>query len=88
MKLPFQQKRKEGLLVREFSKDVDSSELVWHRDRRDRHVRVRSGVGWQLQVENKLPKPLVPGKTYFIPKNMYHRVIKGSKNLVVEIREA
>ena len=86
-KLPFKQNRKGSLLIREFSKDVESSELVWHRDRTDRHVKVRSGKGWQLQLENSLPENLVPGEIYFIPKNTYHRVIKGQQRLVVEIKE-
>lgn len=87
MKYPFRQKRKGSLLIREFSKDIDASELVWHRDRDDRYVRVVSGSGWKLQIENKLPKNLVSGRIYFIPKNTYHRVCKGRDNLVVEIRE-
>ena len=85
---PFRQKKlAENVFLREFSRDVGSSELAWHRDRRDRYVKVRSGAGWQLQMENKLPKTLTPGEVYFIPKETYHRVIKGSKALVVEIRE-
>ena len=87
VKHPFRQKRENGKLIREFSKDVDSSELVWHRDRADRYVRVRRGKGWQLQLENKLPVYLVPGKTYYIPQDTYHRVIKGSSRLIVEIKE-
>jgi len=87
MGLPFKQKKKGGLLIREFSKNVDSDELVWHRDREDRLVKVRSGTGWMLQLENMLPKLLMPGVSYVIPKNTYHRVIKGSESLVVEIRE-
>ena len=85
--LPFRQKRKDDLLIREFSKDVDSSELVWHRDRHDRYVKVQHSGGWQLQLENSLPIPLVKRSTYYIPKNSYHRVIKGKDRLVVEIRE-
>ena len=86
-KFPFQQKQLNGLLIREFNKDVDSSELVWHRDRKDRDVTVIEGVDWFLQMDNQLPKPLMPGKTYHIPMNTYHRVIKGTTNLVVEIKE-
>ena len=86
-KLPFRQKRKNGLLIREFSKEVDASELVWHRDLSDRHVTVRSGAGWQLQIENSLPKTLNLGETYFIPKYTYHRLLKGAGNLIVEIEE-
>ena len=87
MKYPFNQKKNNGLLIREFSKDVDSDELVWHRDKADRYVKVRSGNGWELQMENCLPQSMIPGKTYFIPRRTYHRVLKGTSNLVVEIRE-
>ena len=87
MSLPFEQKRRGSLLIREFSKDVDANELVWHRDRADRHVTVKAGTSWQLQLENKLPEKLVVGKTYFIPANTYHRVLKGQETLIIEIRE-
>ena len=87
MKLPFRQTRRNNLLIREFSKDVDSDELVWHRDRKDRDVTVLEGTGWQLQMDNRLPFYLTPGMTYHIPKNTYHRVIKGSTDLLVEIKE-
>ena len=84
---PFKQTNESGLLVREFSSDTDSEELVWHRDRSDRKVLIRRGSGWMLQLENQLPFLLEKGKTYYIPKNTYHRVIKGSSSLVVEIEE-
>ena len=84
---PFSQKERSGLLIREFSRDVNSSELVWHRDRLDRKILVREGKGWMLQMENELPFFLKEGKTYYIPKNTYHRVLKGDSKLVVEIKE-
>ena len=87
MKYPFKQKKSNGLLIREFNKDVDSDELVWHRDRDDRYVTVNRGRGWKLQLENQLPVSLSPGKTYFIPAKTYHRVLKGQSNLVVAIKE-
>jgi hypothetical protein len=87
MKHPFKQKKNNGLLIREFNKDVDSDELVWHRDRDDRYVTVNRGRGWKLQLENHLPVTLSPGKTYFIPARTYHRVLKGQSNLVVTIKE-
>ena len=84
---PFEQTTKNGRLIREFKQDVSADELVWHRDRADREVYVRSGKGWMIQLENCLPVSLDPGTSCFIPKNTYHRVIKGSTNLVVEIKE-
>ena len=85
--LPFKQKKMRGLLIREFSENIKSVDLVWHRDHSDREVKVRAGKGWRLQLENKLPISLKAGKTYFIPKNTYHRILKGERSLVVEIRE-
>ena len=87
MKYPFVQEELNGKLIREFSEHVNSSELVWHRDKEDRIVTVLEGSGWMLQIENKLPVLLETNTIYHIPKNMYHRVIKGSNKLVVEIKK-
>lgn len=76
-----------GKFRRTFSENVDSEELVWHRDRRDREVFIESSKGWMLQIENELPKPLLEGQKYFIPKETYHRVIKGTGDLVIEVKE-
>ena len=75
MNFPFNQKLKGGLLIREFSKDIDPSELVWHRDRCDRRVFVNEGSGWLLQIDNKLPVLMEEGSYYHIPKNTYHRML-------------
>jgi hypothetical protein len=36
-------------------------------------------------MDNQMPKSLTEGKEYFIPKGVYHRVIKGNGDLKVEI---
>lgn len=87
MKYPFSQKKLNGKLIREFSVNVDSKELVWHRDRNNRQIYIAKGSGWKLQLENTLPIILKEGSSYKIPKNMYHRVLKGQTSLVVEITE-
>ncbi len=69
--------------IREFSKDVDSHELEWHRDREDRIVEVIENDGWEVQIDDQLPK-LLKDKL-FIPKETYHRVIKGNGKLIVKI---
>lgn len=84
---PFKQKRKGSLLVREFSKDVNTKELVWHRDKASRTVKVIKSNGWKLQLDNALPVPLVEGREYFIESKTWHRVIKGKGNLIVLISE-
>ena len=85
--LPFTQKKEGVFLIREFNKDTPTSELIWHRDREDREVTVVEGIGWKIQMDDGLPKPLLTGETYYIPKNTYHRIIKGSSNLTVRIKE-
>jgi hypothetical protein len=83
---PFKQvKIKENIVRRTFMMDVDTSELVWHMDREDRVVKVLEGQAWYLQLDNELPKKLIEGKEYFIPKMSYHRIFKGTSNLVLEI---
>jgi len=77
----------DGSRIRTFSSDIDSDELIWHRDKKDREITILSGVGWKLQMEDKLPKELELGKLYDIPKEEYHRIIKGKDNLVIRIWE-
>jgi hypothetical protein len=38
-------------------------------------------------MENELPNKLEDAKQIFIPKLAWHRVLKGIRNLVVEIEE-
>ena len=64
-----------------------SEEFEWHRDRQDRVITVLEGQGWQLQYNGELPIELIEGKQYHIPAMMYHRVIKGMNDLVIDIQE-
>jgi len=76
----------EGTL-RTFYSSVKSDELVWHRDEQDRVVTVIEGQGWQFQFNGSLPIELTEGKKFVIPKDMYHRVIKGKTKLVLDIEK-
>ena len=78
---------KENIFLREFKEEIDSGELKWHMDKEDRQVKVIKSNGWKLQLDNQLPIYLEEGKTYFIEKYSFHRVLKGSGNLVVEIEK-
>ena len=82
---PYSQIRENNLIVRTFSQDIDEEELVWHRDREDREVTVLEETDWQFQFDNELPQVLK--NTIFIPKNTYHRLIKGTGELNVHIIE-
>ena len=76
--LPFEEQDN----IRTFSQDVDEMELVWHRDREDRIVEALEPTDWMFQLDNNLPQRL---EKIFIPKDTYHRVIKGSGNLKVKV---
>jgi len=70
--------------IREFDSNVDTYELEWHLDKEDRLIDVVENVGgWEVQLDNNLPCLLE--QSIFIPKETYHRVIKGSGKLVVKI---
>lgn len=72
---------------RVFSQDVPEKELVWHRDKENRLVEVLEDTDWYFQMDNKLPTPLKKGVKFDIPKETFHRVIKGTTDLVILIEE-
>jgi len=82
---PYQELRTFDTILRKFKEDVDEHELVWHRDRRDRKVEVLNQTNWMVQLENEVPQQLK--ETIFIPKNTYHRLIKGAGDLDLRILE-
>jgi hypothetical protein len=82
---PYSERRKHNLIVRTFSQNIDEEELVWHRDKQDRQVTILEETDWQFQFDNELPQVLK--NTIFIPKNTYHRLIKGTGELNVHIIE-
>lgn len=84
---PYSQVNEDGGIIRTFDENVDGHELVWHRDKRDRVVRVLEGSGWWFQMDNSLPLELKVGTEVEIPKETYHRVIKGDTPLKIKITE-
>ena len=84
---PYKETKKDNVIRRTFSKDVPISELVWHRDKEDRIVKVLSETDWMIQFDNDLPKKIKVNETITIPKNTFHRVIKGTGELNVKIVE-
>jgi hypothetical protein len=74
---------KDSYVIREFSVDLDSEELKWHRDYEDRIVESIGKTDWKIQLENQLP--ITINNKVFIPKGVWHRAIKGSDNLKVKI---
>ena len=85
--LPFEEVKENGIKTRLFKENINSGELKWHFDKQDRKVKVVKSNNWMLQMDNDIPKPLKEGQTIFIPKGVYHRVIKGQDDLIVKIKE-
>jgi hypothetical protein len=85
MDLPFKEESIGSNKIRTFSKNVNSEELKWHFDDEDRLVEIVKSDGWMFQMDNKLPVILIESEKFFIPKNTYHRIIKGNGDLIVNI---
>ena len=77
----------DNTFIRTFDENVDDGELIWHKDRKDRVIKVIEGVDWKLQKDNQLPMVLEPGTWYYIKKEQYHRLLKGIGKLKLEIQE-
>ena len=85
---PYNEERDEfGVIKRTFYETTDSDEFVWHKDKKDRLVTPVTETDWMIQFDNELPRKMVIGESIEIPKESYHRVIKGSGDLIVEIIE-
>ena len=87
MDFPFEQIEKEGKIVRTFNPEVEDDELKWHQDLNDRKITVIEGGGWSFQMEDDLPNKLSSAEQFYIPKFVWHRVIKGEGTLIIEIQE-
>lgn len=72
-------------IIREFDEFIDPIELMWHRDEKDRIIEEIYPTDWKFQLENELPINIK--NPIFIPKLVWHRVIKGSSKLVLRIKE-
>lgn len=84
---PYTQKIINNTIVREFYPDVDEFELKWHQDLKDRVVTVIESGGWMFQRDDAIPVKLNSGDIIQINKGAWHRVIKGTGKLIVEIKE-
>jgi hypothetical protein len=82
---PYKELQTQEHLYRKFTQDISEDELVWHRDRNDREVTIMDSTDWMFQFEDQLPFTLKD--TLFIPKDTYHRLIKGTGTLNVQIQE-
>jgi hypothetical protein len=84
MNFPFKEEKiKENIYIRTFTQSVEDEDLVWHRDYEDRIVKCLEKTNWMFQFDNELPISF--DNEIFIPKGIYHRIIKGDGDLVIEV---
>jgi hypothetical protein len=69
--------------IRTFKSDIEEESLMWHRDYEDRIIESIEETDWGFQLDNQLPIS-ISGKIY-IPKGVYHRLIKGKGDLKIKL---
>ena len=82
---PYKELQAQDSIYRKFTQDIPEEELVWHRDENDREVEILELTDWMFQFDNQIPQPLK--NKLFIPKDIYHRLIKGTGELNILIQE-
>ena len=83
----FERSSYSNIFTRIFNENVEKEQLIWHKDKNDRTIKVLHGTGWKLQYDNELPFELEVGQNYHINKNEFHRLHKGNGELKIEIKE-
>jgi len=84
--LPFTEEQiGDNLFIRTFKQETDSGEMLWHRDREDRIIEPIGETNWGFQIDNKLPIKL--SEKIYIPKGVYHRLIKGDGDLKIKLQK-
>jgi hypothetical protein len=63
--------------------NVDSR--IWHRDQEDRIIESIDETDWGFQLDNELPRK-IEGQI-FIPRGIYHRLIKGTGDLKIKLKK-
>jgi hypothetical protein len=82
-----QEQVSENTFFRTFREHISINELVWHYDLKDRYMTVILASNWMFQFDDQLPIKLEDNQKIFIPKNTYHRIIKGTGELKIKIEE-
>jgi hypothetical protein len=84
--LPFKESKiTDTTYIRTFYENVDSGDLHWHRDYEDRIIESTQETDWTFQIDDELPQKL--NKEIFIPKGVYHRLIKGNGDLILKVEK-
>lgn len=84
-KLPFTEIEIENIFIRTFKSDTKSDDLLWHRDKEDRIIEAVYDTDWKFQFDNELPIDF--SNKIYIKAETYHRLIKGSGELILKIKK-
>jgi len=82
---PYKEDVDGNLVYRTFSNNINENELVWHRDKEDRIIFPLHETDWKFQFDDELPIEITPDNPIFIESERFHRLIKGSDELELEI---
>lgn len=82
--LPFtESKLADNIVERYFADDTKDIELTWHRDRESRLVSPLFETDWKIQLDDELPQ--IINSEILIEEGRWHRLIKGTGDLVLKI---
>ena len=76
-----------NIVMREFWSSVNPNWLKWHMDEEDRDVLVLLPTDWKFQYDDELPIDLYEGMTFSITAGKFHRIIKGTTDLLIEVHK-
>lgn len=85
--LPYIDEEHPDHTLRIFDSTFDANDFYWHKDKKDRLITAVSGEDWELQIDNQLPIKLEIDKVYPVKKETWHRIIKGTGDLILKIKE-
>lgn len=84
VKLPFEeQELGNNVFLRTFFPEVEEEDLKWHIDLEDRIIKSVNPTDWKFQFDNQLPVNI--NGEIFVPSGVWHRLIRGTSPLKLEI---
>ncbi len=73
-------------IIRIFDSKHSNNLFQWHKDDEDRRVIViTESKGWKFQFDDEIPFDLKHSTQFFIPKGIWHRIIKGDDTITLSI---
>lgn len=72
-------------IIRKFDPSAEDHLFKWHIDPESRIIKAINENDWKFQLDNQLPQDLEINKLTSIEKGVYHRLIKGTSELHLEI---